>query len=239
LEIVSAVQEPFGKYFIEKTPRNAIYAPLVMHIFSNSKFIFLWRNPLAIISSLVETYGKGSWNIHRYTVDLYRGLEAMISAYVENTSRTFSLRYEDLVTNPEDELKRISKYLKVDFNPDMLHKFSQIELIGSMGDKIGPNTFDIISNKPLNKWIDVLSCPLRKSWCKKYLKWIGKERLNLMGYDIDTLIDEFECIPNTFINVPSDALRMLYGRLDSIFDISHLRDKLTRARKSGRLYRSV
>jgi hypothetical protein len=27
--------------------------------------------------------------------------------------------------------------------------------------------------------------PLRQAWCRRYLRWLGAERLALMGYDHD------------------------------------------------------
>ena len=39
-------------------------------MFPDAKVIFLWRNPLAVVASIVETWTKGKWNVDRWQGDL-------------------------------------------------------------------------------------------------------------------------------------------------------------------------
>ena len=47
--------EPSGKkYFLDKTPRYYFIIPELHRIFPKAKFIFILRNPLAVLSSILE-----------------------------------------------------------------------------------------------------------------------------------------------------------------------------------------
>ena len=62
-----------------KTPRYHLVVDDVIRLFPDGKFIFLWRNPLAVIASIIETWGQGKWNLYLCKVDLFDGLENLIS----------------------------------------------------------------------------------------------------------------------------------------------------------------
>jgi len=50
-----------GLRLLEKTPKNAIRIPFLNEIFSDARFIFLWRDPRENISSIMEAWKGGRW----------------------------------------------------------------------------------------------------------------------------------------------------------------------------------
>lgn len=52
------------KYFVDKTPRYSLIVDEIITTFPEAKVIFLWRNPLAIISSIIDTWGGGGGGIY-------------------------------------------------------------------------------------------------------------------------------------------------------------------------------
>jgi len=60
-------------------------------------------------------------------------------------------------------------------------------------------------------------------WARRYLRWIGPERLAVMGYDAATLASELRRIPTTFGSSPSDLFRMALGPLRELRRSSALR----------------
>ena len=60
-------------YFLDKTPRYHLIASDILDLFSSARAVILWRNPLAIMASIIRTWGNGRWNLYRYNVDFYRG----------------------------------------------------------------------------------------------------------------------------------------------------------------------
>ena len=47
--------------------------------------------------------------------------------------------------------------------------------------------------------------PVRKAWCHRYLRWIGQERLAVMGRVLDVLIAELDALPRFYRRIGSDV----------------------------------
>ena len=99
-------------------------------------------------------------------------------------------------------------------------------LQGRMGDPTGIDHYHHLTQASLNKWKDVLANPLRKAWAKRYLRWIGAERLTLMGYEIDTLLDALDKAPTSARFLASDAVRRCKGLVQPWVEPQILRAKL-------------
>ncbi|OAD23700.1 TPR domain/sulfotransferase domain protein [Candidatus Thiomargarita nelsonii] len=211
LKLYAKTTQHKTKYFLDKTPRYHLIVEEIISMFPEGKFIFLWRNPLAIIASLMETWDNGKWNLYEFKVDLFDGLTNLLKAYKKYSSKVSAVRYEDLITTPEFEWQKVFDYLELEFYPERLDSFNRIQLNGQMGDPSGIKHYQSISKAPLEKWKLTLSNPIRKTWCRRYLKWIGKERLTMMGYDFEQLLSELDSIPNKLKNIGSDFVRLNYG----------------------------
>ena len=208
-----AMVEKKTTYFLDKTPRYSLVAQDVIQTFPNGKFIFLWRNPLAIVASIIETWGAGKWNLFYYNIDLYASIEHMLVAYQENKNKSLSINYELFLSNPHKELTRIGEYLNLDFDGAELDAFVEVNFLGRMGDQTGTKEFAGLSNKPIEKWKESLANPWRKWWCRRYIKWLGDERLEIMGYNSETLIQEVNALPFSLKYFVSDIIRSFFGMI--------------------------
>jgi len=231
-----AISSSDAKYFLDKTPRYALICGKIIQTFPNAKYIFLWRNPLAVIASMIETWGHGKWCVYEYKIDLFAGLMNLIEAYKCNSEVALSIQYEDFLTGPEEILKESFRYLDIEGRPEVLEEFSSVKMQGRMGDSTGTRTYYNISKEPLEKWKAVLSNPLRKYWCKRYLDWIGDERLSIMGFDYNALLLELKEVPTNYKYFFSDILRMSYGYLYHFVEPYNLRNKLRRLISGESLY---
>jgi hypothetical protein len=222
-------------HFVDKTPRYHLIVDDIMALFPEGRFIFLWRNPLAVIASIVETFGKGRWILYVLKVDLFDGVHRLVEACRRYDERAVNVRYEALVTDPEAEAGRLFAYLGLDFDAELLQRVGQFRLKGRLGDSAGQSYRDI-SREPLEKWKQVLANPLRKWWCRRYLRWIGKERLAVMGYDLDELLGELAAVPASGRHLLSDLLHLFFGVLYDWFEPAILRDKLRRLPQLWRIH---
>jgi hypothetical protein len=84
----SAGSEP--QYFVDKTPRYHLIAHDVIHLFPQAKFIFLWRNPISVASSMIRTGGGGQWSLFRYRIDLEYGPGNLVEAYLAHAETAIS-----------------------------------------------------------------------------------------------------------------------------------------------------
>ena len=64
-----------------------------------------------------------------------------------------------------------------------------------MGDPYGTKLYTTLDERALDKWKLRINNPIRKAWSRRYLQWIGEERLAVMGYDLDDLIRQVDEVP--------------------------------------------
>lgn len=197
-------------YFLDKTPRYSLIVGDLIEMFQQAKFVFLWRNPLAVAASIITTWGNGYWNLYKYNVDLYVGMARLIAARAARPELGVAVRYEDLVKQDEEAWSRLFAELELPFDADALRRFAEVDLQGEMGDP-ARDRYRAPSPEPLEKWKGVLGSPVRKAWCRRYLDWLGRDRLAVMGYDLTQLQAELDRIPAHFRTIPSDLATLTYG----------------------------
>lgn len=199
---------PGKTYFLDKTPRYHHIANDLLGLFPEGRFIFLWRNPLAVAASLIDTFGDGHWNLDVYSADLLRGLPALVDAYQAGGEQVTSTRYEDLVTRPLDEIERLLRYLGLPPDETVLTRFHELPMRNAeFWDPTGTRDYEGITLDPLRKWERTMANPVRKAWCRRYLRSLGEERLGVMGYSLDTLLAELEVVRSDTNRVTSDFVR--------------------------------
>lgn len=178
-----------------------------MRLFPSGKFVFLWRNPLSIIASIIETWQQ--WHPTMFRSDLFIGLPRLVTAYGAHSARAYSVRFEDLLDGDERRWRALMDYLGIEFEPDALNRFSEVELNGRMGDLTGVKRYSALSAEPQEKWKGTLGNPLRKEWCRRYLRFLGNERLAVMGYDGEQIIRELNSQPTSMSCLIPDLARLV------------------------------
>jgi hypothetical protein len=215
LSLYAKTGDPNSAYFLDKTPRYHFVTEELSRLFPDAKYIFLWRNPMAIASSIVETWCGGRWKIERWRADLFDGLTHVVEAYERTSATSCAVRYEDLVTDPLTAWPRLFDYLQLSFDPDLLEAFQSVVLQGRMGDRTGSQRYESISPASLSKWHATVCNPMRKRWLRSYVRWIGPRRLSIMGYDLSELTEELDEIQFGFRLLGSDLARATYWKVAS------------------------
>jgi hypothetical protein len=226
IELYRRASPAGARYFLDKTPRYALISSEILETFPKAKAIVLWRNPLSIASSMIETWGKGRWNLYKYRVDLYAGLRGLLDTSAEYPDRILQVRYEDLIDHPLTTWQRVFDYLDLDFEPQFLERFQSVRFQGSMGDPSGKHIYKRLSREPLEKWRSTLAGPLRKRWARRYLAWIGAESLATMGYDIAGLEEALDLTPSSISSLPSDLAAAFRGAAYHLLEPKQIRLKV-------------
>jgi hypothetical protein len=204
---------PGKQYFIDKTPRYVLVADDLLRMFPEGKFIFLFRNPLAVAASIIETWAEGKWNLDPHSVDLFGGLAKLIATYEANQDRAALVRYEDVVADPREAAARLLAYLELPADDTVVERFSEIPMPNPGYWDPHADSYDGISREALAKWTRTMASPLRKAWCRRYLHWLGHDRLAVMGYRLDDLLAEVDAIETELHDLPSDLGRASRGYL--------------------------
>lgn len=158
-------------------------------------------------------------------MDLFDGFEKLIDGYRKYGHISHSIRYENLVENSNDEIDKLFEFLEL--NPDRfsVEKNGLLKLSGRMGDPTGGEKYKNISNESKEKWKTNLGNSIRKIWCKKYLNYIGSQNLELIGYDYDKLNSELNGLPNLSLDLGSDIVKIVYGKIFRTFEFKIMKDK--------------
>jgi Sulfotransferase family len=201
-------------YFLDKTPRYHLVVDEIMELFPDGRFIFLWRQPLAVAASVIDSFGHGKWNLEKYSVDLVDGLSNLVAAAQRADPRGISVRYEDVVAEPQREVGRILELLGLDPAEDLPTDLGAERPAGRMGDRTGTEHYSVVSAEPLDKWRATLGTAYRKRWARAYLQGIGAERLAVMGYDFDKMRREVEALPASPRKLAPDLARSVHGNLN-------------------------
>jgi Sulfotransferase family len=193
-------------HFLDKSPPYCLVAEEIIRLFPEAKFVFLWRNMLSVTASMIETWGP--WRPNFMSSDLFLGLPRQIAAYEANRERSHAVRFEDLVGGKEEAWRGLMDYLEIPFEPASLTSFAEVELVGRMGDPTGRRRYSALSAEPQGKWKRTLANPLRRAWCRRYLRYLGAERLALMGYDLEEMLGELDAQPPAAEHLLGDLRRL-------------------------------
>ncbi len=205
-------------YFLDKTPRYHLIAEDIIQTFPDAKFIFLWRNPLAIISSLINAWGNGNWNLFRYKIDLFSGFDSLLKAHAKFQDVSYSLNYESWTTD-ETQLNGLFDYLELDYDPALLKNFKDISFEGRMGDQSTKQALGEIDLSSGVNWQDTLNSTFRKNWSKSYLTRLNADDLNRIGYSKEELLTELANLSND--NILQSIQRDFKDRLAHSYGISY------------------
>jgi len=150
-----AERRPRAVRFLEKTPKNALRIPFLKTIFPEARFLFLYREPGANISSMMEGWRTrrfisyqplAGWPYHNWSFLLVPGWQSMIERPVVEIaayqwqmanetimddlallpSADWSLvRYEDLVRDPKQAVQQIADFAELNWDEQVEQRVSQ------------------------------------------------------------------------------------------------------------------
>lgn len=183
-----ALESSGKRYFLDKTPRYYFIIPELSRIFPKASYIVLFRNPLAVLCSILKIWVKGSWPLlYGYKNDLIRAPGLLCEGIRALGKQCVVVYYEKLVRNPESELQRICNTLGVEFLPKMI-TYGHHDLSNwSFGDQEGAHEYSRPAPENAEKWVQMLVHPQIWRLANEYLLFLGRETVDQMGYSYDEL----------------------------------------------------
>lgn len=188
-------------YILDKNRGWVGYYSLMNNIVPNTKVLFLVRDLRSIVSSMEKKFRKNPENddgliinstltnittfkraqhyLTSETLLLRYPLEKLNQAFLDKTANNFLfIKYEDLCTNPEIELKRIYEYLEVDY---FNHNFTYIPQITYENDAI----FTVYADHKIRNSLKMLPNDYKEILGEETCEWIYnnfKDYFDIFGY---------------------------------------------------------
>jgi hypothetical protein len=145
----------------DKNPAYSLYLEGLSSIFPEIKFIHITRDYRDNIRSMKQVDFESGitaslayrWKYYNNTINSYKK---------KHPEKFMTVRYEDLVSDTEGNLKRICEFLEISFMPEMLDftdkKDSYYELYPQEAlNKYHGNLFKPVSGVPVNRWKEQMS----------------------------------------------------------------------------------
>jgi hypothetical protein len=177
------IAQPGKTWFVDKTPRYHLILDELAEMFPDAKFIVLWRNPLAVVGSILNTWKNGRFDLRFYEQDVFKGPSNILSFVEKRAVDLCEVRFEDLVTHPEAAVRRITDFLELPPLATIALPENDPLKQSRLGDKTGIHKFSAVSTAPTEEWISAFASPVRRHWAGHYLDFLGTAPLARMGYD--------------------------------------------------------
>jgi hypothetical protein len=144
--------------FVDKNPIYSLYADRIIQIFPEAKFILLTRDYRDNILSRTK-YTKGfvsNWMVS-FALSWKLYYKKLLQVEASHPSKFIRVRYEDLVEQPEQQIRRITDFIGIGFHNNMLNtqdesllnRFTQSDQPAEMKQKISEMHSRL--NQPINK----------------------------------------------------------------------------------------
>ncbi len=191
LHLYGSSLPPGKRFFLDKTPRYYLVIPELVHTFPQARFIFLLRNPLAILHSVVRTWTRWSLlGLHRHRQDLLDAPRLLLEGIESAGEWGTVVHYEHIVVQPEQEIKRLCTWMGIGFDPAMLeYGRANLPQWDLLGDQEEVYAHQRPTSERVEKWQQALQGPQFWRLARDYLYALGKETVEGMEYPFDELTE--------------------------------------------------
>lgn len=200
--IYARLLEPTGRsLLLDKTPAYALVLDFLARLYPGAKYVVLTRHPMAVWSSYVESFFDGDHEAaHRHNPMLERYVPKIGRFLRERPVPFVHVRYEELVREPEAQLRRICEHTGVAFEPGMIEYGEQeggrTHTARGLGDPIQAGKELRPTTRSLAKWAQELSGQTGKiEQCEQILGRLYDEDLASWGYARAEIAAELGAIP--------------------------------------------
>ena len=200
------------QFYLDKTPRYYQIINELYEYYPEAKFIFLWRNPAAVITSIIKTWSKTDWYLlSEFKEDLLNAPAFIIEGIQKLGDKALILLYEDLVENPERNLKKILNYIGLPYETEMINYGNNNQTDKWVfGDKGTIYEKDKPDSSYSDNWQKSLDNPQIWRVINDYIDFLGEKTISEMGYSYIQMINILQKNkPSIDINKHSIALSNL------------------------------
>ncbi len=206
------LQKEDKQYFLDKTPRYYLIIDELIEVFPDAKFILLKRNPLAVLSSIINTWHGDDWyQLSKHRADLIDAVDNMIEASNKHNESLHIFFYENLLKEQTVTLKTIFKYIGIDFEEKVFNYNQNKSEKWRFGDPKNVYEKSGIDSTNDLKWTKGLDDLRYWRVMHDYLQYLGKEKFEQYGYNYD---ENLEILKQ---NMPCKTLTELENQTTSLF----------------------
>ena len=160
--------------------------PFVATLYPRARYIVLTRHPLAVWSSYVESFFDGDHDTaHAFNPLLERYVPAIARFLREGAVPQCHVRYEQLVADPEAEMRKLCEFVEVDFAPGMVDygDAGEVATGRGLGDPMTVSSQSRPTTASLARWAaDLSGRPEALARCRLILEALDDRDLETWGF---------------------------------------------------------
>ena len=185
---------------LDKTPAYALNLDFLTRLYPDARYIVLTRHPIAIWSSLVDSFFDGDDQVaHNHNPLLERYVPAIARFLRTATVPFHHIQYENLVQEPEENARNLCLFLGIEYKPEMVDYGSNPEARGASTRGLGDPTTVAQETRPttrsLSKWASAATgMPERVALDRRILSRLTDDDLTTWGYTRGQIDDELDQI---------------------------------------------
>lgn len=177
-----------ARFFLDKTPRYFTIIPELARVFPQARYVILLRNPLAVLTSILETWVQKEWlGIAHARSDLLEAPHLLLTGRALLGTGAHTVHYEALVQRPEVTLQTLCRRLDLDYDPSMVHYGSSSLPRWPVADQTNVYRYSQPEATLAEKWTREMHHPQVWRLSRDYLRALGSQTVSEMGYDFDEL----------------------------------------------------
>jgi len=182
------------RFFLDKTPANALVLPFITRLYPHARYVVLTRHPAAVFSSYANSFFDGDYEAaRRFNPILNRYVPAMARLLREDKVPLVRVRYEELVRNPEAEMRRVCDFLGLPFEPRMIDYGEQTFESHGLGDPLNVDRHTRPVADSVDRWADELAAePGRLAVVSEMVAAIDDGDLDTWGFPRATFFTPVE-----------------------------------------------
>lgn len=192
---------PSGRrLLLDKTPAYALVLDFVVRLYPDARYVVLTRHPLAIWSSVVDSFYDGDHEVaHRHNPLLERYVPALARFLREKPVPYVHVRYEELVAEPEKHAARICEHLAIPFEPGMVDYGAggagTKKAASGLGDPMTVSRETRPTTAHVGRWAQDLGAdPARREQAAEILERLLDEDLATWGYPRREIAEELAAV---------------------------------------------
>ncbi len=182
---------------LDKTPAYALVLPFLAKVYPDAKYVVLTRHPAAIFSSYAHSFFDGDYEeAQRHNPIIERYVPALAKFLRQGDVPSVHVRYEDLVGDPEGNMRRVYEHIGVPFDADTID-YGNDKHAGKpregLGDPIGVNQHSRPTTASSEKWADELvENPGLLDFMKAMIDRLDPADLETIGYPVESIWQPLE-----------------------------------------------
>ncbi len=188
---------------LDKTPAYALVLDFLQALYPGARYLVLTRHPLAVWSSYVDSFFDGDFRAaHAHNPLLERYVPAIARFLREAQVPRLHLRYEEVVADPQGQMRRVCAFLDLPFDPAMIEYGSQEAAAGAsvrgLGDPLTVGREKRPTTRSVARWArDLAGNPDRVEQARSILARLTDPDLEAWGYPRAGIEAELEQVPAT------------------------------------------